>query len=222
MMQNPRQPAFGPAPAPPRRLWRLVAAGGIVTAVLLAWGMMRSAGTGGSMLLAPWSTAAAPVKPGLVAPERARAGRAVPGTRTPPASPAAAPWNPTAIYSSPASPPPASPTERPGNEAPSASGMFTERPSALETPTVRIRNDTSDILTLTLIGSDGRAYQLAVPPFGVNSMQVPAGQYAAEVSGLDPNVHPAIGDATFRKRHEYEDTFITVPRGFAGPLHMGD
>lgn len=209
-----RQPPFGLPPVPRRRNWWAIGGAGASVIAVIAWGLLRGAGPGSSALFATSATAAAGRKPGLLVPSSAR----VPA----PSRGQEGFGNLTSNYLPAAQPPAASPAEVP-NSGPSAPGMFTERPSAVETPTIRIRNMSEDPLTLILTAEDGRTYRMMVLPFDTNSIQVPAGHYAASVVSANYHVHPAIGDATFRRRHEYEDAFVTRPwYGFDTPLHMGD
>jgi pSer/pThr/pTyr-binding forkhead associated (FHA) protein len=106
-------------------------------------------------------------------------------------------------------------------DAPSSSGMFTERPWEQEWPLVHVTHD-SGYSTLTLRGQDGRTYSIS---FGVGSpgdLSVPPGDYDVEIRSHDPEIGPNYGEAVFRRYRRYEAAFTHAPAWMSEPLRLGD
>ncbi|MCC6485520.1 MAG: hypothetical protein IT209_11795 [Armatimonadetes bacterium] len=125
------------------------------------------------------------------------------------------------VQTPPIPPPVASTTESPGL-APPHSAMFSESLSRVETPTVIVRNNSDDIMTLTLRDEFGRNYSTQCVRGQDGILSVPSGDYRVEVTSNDPRVLPNSGDATFRRFRRYTASFVTVPEYLAGPIHLGD
>ncbi|BCW99164.1 MAG: hypothetical protein KatS3mg024_1991 [Armatimonadota bacterium] len=118
----------------------------------------------------------------------------------------------------------ATPQESPA-PALTSSGIFEERPSNVETPTIRIYTDYPGGAVLILTGTDGSRYTVACYPNRDGVIQVPAGDYGVEVCSPDGSIPPRTGTAVFRRFTEYEAGFtvITHPAGEElPPLRLGD
>ncbi|MEJ5296632.1 MAG: hypothetical protein WHZ52_01200 [Armatimonadota bacterium] len=118
----------------------------------------------------------------------------------------------------------ASPDETPA-PALTSSGIFEERPSKVETPTIRIYTDYAGGAVLILTGTDGSRYTVTCYPNRDGIIQVPAGDYGVELCSQDGSINPRTGTAVFRRFTEYEAGFtvITYPAGEQlPPLRLGD
>jgi hypothetical protein len=100
------------------------------------------------------------------------------------------------------------------------SGLFHERPSGAEQPTIVLGNGAEASLTLVLRGEDGREYRVNCEPNGEARLQVPAGHYTLTISSTSPWIQPNYGDATFRRFKEYDAYFVVDDH--APPIHLGD
>lgn len=117
----------------------------------------------------------------------------------------------------------APPTDSAGSSGESlvARGMFKERPSSAETPTVYITNEDNDLMTVVFRSADGRTYQLQATAGMPGSVQLPAGEYEVFITSNSPMISDNSGTAVFRRHREYYASFYTV-RGDAPPVRMGD
>ncbi len=106
-----------------------------------------------------------------------------------------------------------------------STGIFRERPSAVEIPTIRIRTDYSGGAILILTGMDGRRYTASCYPNREGVLRVPAGDYGVEVLSPDGSIGASTGTAVFRRFKEYEAEFTLVtyyPWEEPPPLRLGD
>lgn len=99
-------------------------------------------------------------------------------------------------------------------------GMFKERPSQSEMPTIRVTNLDRDTMIFILRDASGHIYRTQSTNGHTATLQVPPGDYTVEVTDDDPMIRPNHGDATFRRYKEYEATFDASL--FAPPFHLGD
>lgn len=115
--------------------------------------------------------------------------------------------------------PPAPDTSSPGGVM--TRGMFRERPSQQEMPTVVVENEESDVLTLRFTSADGRQYELHATAGSPGSVQLPAGDYSVYLSSSDPTVEDNSGTAVFRRYRSYQASFHVVDYPVP-PIRMGD
>ena len=108
----------------------------------------------------------------------------------------------------------------PGAIGDPTSGVFQERPSASEMPTVILDNGAGGTLTLILRSPEGNEYQVQSRVNEERRIQVPAGHYTLSISCDVPTVQPNYGDATFKQYKEYEAFFVLDD--YAPPIHLGD
>ena len=101
------------------------------------------------------------------------------------------------------------------------SGLFVESESKAEAPELAIHNDSDVGLKMVLKGADGKVYELSAAPDQTAHLQVPAGDYALEMSSDSPYVLPNSGDATFRRHKKYDADFVLSNEAH-GPIHIGD
>ncbi len=106
-------------------------------------------------------------------------------------------------------------------DAPSPSGMFTERPWEQEWPLVHVTHDRGSS-TLTLKGQDGRTYSISFSVGSPGNLSVPPGDYEVEMRSHDPDIGPNYGKAVFRRYKRYEAAFTHGPAWMSEPLRLGD
>ena len=99
-------------------------------------------------------------------------------------------------------------------------GMFVERESKAEMPTLAITNDDNDTMHLLLKDGAGRVFHLSAGAYETARLQIPTGRYDIAVTSDDPTIRPNNGDAVFRRYKEYSSTFVRSPD--YGPIHLGD
>lgn len=102
----------------------------------------------------------------------------------------------------------------------SGNGLFVERDSAVEMPTIYITNIEQDMMRLVLEDPVGHRYEATSTSGQTATLHVPAGSYRVTVFSDNPAVQPNSGDAIFRKHKEYEASFAYSQT--AEPLHLGD
>ena len=121
----------------------------------------------------------------------------------------------------------AGPASGAANSSPvlTSSGLFRERPSQVEIPTIRISTDYAGGASLILTGRDGSRYTATCYPRRDAVFQVPAGDYGVELLSPDASVTPRTGLAVFRRYKEYEAGFTVephIPWEELPPLRLGD
>jgi len=106
-----------------------------------------------------------------------------------------------------------------------SSGFFRERPSNVETPTLRISTDYEGGVILILTGVDGCRYTVTSFPGRDGVIQVPAGDYGVELLSHDGSIEARSGTAVFRRFRAYDASFTLVSRypwEELPPLRLGD
>jgi hypothetical protein len=100
------------------------------------------------------------------------------------------------------------------------SGLFQERASTEETPTIHVYNEEEGTLILTLTDGSGRRYETRATPNQPGVVRVPAGHYAVEVASDLPGIDTNYGDADFRRFNAYDAAFVFASD--AERIHLGD
>jgi hypothetical protein len=108
----------------------------------------------------------------------------------------------------------------PDSSLPSHPGMFIEKDSPREIPTLHVTNEERDTLLLTLWDRQGHVYTLTGPGRQTATLTIPPGEYQLSIVSQLPHAQPNYGDAIFRRRKEYYASFHHT--GFTTPIHLGD